>query len=78
MLLKRALGKGIKMLDRFVESVLNVAAVVAGWFVPPGAHKFGLIQMGVSLLLVTALIALVAFWRHARSRRRHARDDAQG
>ncbi len=66
------------MLDRFVQSVLNLAAVVAGWFVPPGAHKFGLVQMGVALLVVTALIALVAFWRHARSRRKHAGDDASG
>lgn len=65
------------MLDRFVQSVLDLAALVAAWFVPPGTHLFGLLQMGAALLLITALIASVAVVRHARGRRKREREKSR-
>lgn len=64
------------MLDRFVEIILSGAASLVGLFVPPGAQS-DLLQMGAALLILATLIALIAFWRHFRSRRRRARDSAQ-
>jgi hypothetical protein len=63
------------MLDWFVERVMRAAGVVAGWFLLPDDQKFGLVQLGAGLLLVTGLIALVAFWPGRRARRNRAPGD---
>lgn len=50
------------MLGWIVRSVMAVAGLITGWFVAREAASFGLIQMAVSLLLVTLFVALAAFW----------------
>ena len=39
-----------------------VAGIVTGWFVSEDALNFGVIQMVVTLLLITGVVALIAFW----------------
>ena len=58
------------VLDWFVHRVLRAAGVVAEWFLPAGHQQFGLVQLGAALLLVTAIIALAAFWPKIRDARR--------
>jgi len=42
--------------------LLIVAGLVTGWFVAKDATKFGVIQMMIALLLLTLIIAVIAFW----------------
>ncbi len=39
-----------------------VAAVIAGWFVARDSVNFTVIQMVVSLFLITLIVAIAAFW----------------
>jgi hypothetical protein len=50
------------MLDWLVRSIMFVAAIIAGWFVTEDAANFGVIQMVISVLLVTLIVAVAAFW----------------
>ncbi|MBA1159154.1 MULTISPECIES: hypothetical protein [Microvirga] len=50
------------MLNWVVRGLLIVAGVVTGWFVAKDATNFGVIQMMVALLLLTLIIAVIAFW----------------
>ena len=38
------------------------AAIIAGWFVARDAVNFNIIQMVVALFLITAIVAIAAFW----------------
>ncbi len=50
------------MIDWLVRSLLIVAGIVTGWFIATDAPNFGVIQMVVALLLLTAIVAMIAFW----------------
>lgn len=49
------------------------AGIVTGWFVSEDALNFGVIQMVVSLLLITGIVALIAFWPARWTARFHQR-----
>jgi hypothetical protein len=50
------------ILNWLIRPILLVAAVIAGWIVAEGSANFGVIQMAISIILITALVALAAFW----------------
>jgi hypothetical protein len=50
------------ILSWLIRPLLLLAAVIAGWFVAEDAANFGLVQMVVAILLITALVILAAFW----------------
>jgi hypothetical protein len=61
-LVENNLKEGFGMLGWVVRLVMAAAGVVAGWFVARDAANFGVVQMVVSLLLITILVAAAAFW----------------
>jgi len=50
------------MLNVLLRPIIIVAAIIAGWFVSRDAVNFTVIEMTVALFLITALIAIAAFW----------------
>ena len=46
-----------------------VGGVIAGWLVGRDAPNYSLIQTVVTLLLIVAVVALLAFWPWRRKRR---------
>lgn len=50
------------MLSWVARGLLIAAGVVTGWFVAKDAPNFGVIQMMVALLLITLIVAIIAFW----------------
>jgi hypothetical protein len=50
------------MLNWLVRILLGAAGVIAAWFVAPEASNFAIVQMVVSLLLITFFVGLAAFW----------------
>ena len=50
------------MLNWVVRILLAAAGVIAAWFVAPEASNFAIVQMVVSLLLITFFVGLAAFW----------------
>lgn len=50
------------MINWLVRGLLIVAGVVTGWFLAKDAPNFGVIQMVVALLLLTLIVAVIAFW----------------
>lgn len=50
------------MLGWIVRGLLIAAGVVTGWFVARDAAVFGIAQVMVALLLITAVVAILAFW----------------
>lgn len=50
------------MLNWLVRPIMYVAAIVAGWFVAEDSANFGVVQLVISVLLVTALVAIATFW----------------
>lgn len=62
------------MFSWIVRLVLALAGIVAGWFVAREDTNFVLFQMVAAMLLVTAGVAVAAFWpslvrRFTRGRR---------
>lgn len=55
-------GRGLIMFTWLVRIVMALAGVIAGWFVARDAANFGVIQLVVSLLLITFVVAVAAFW----------------
>jgi hypothetical protein len=53
------------ILNWLIRPIFLVAAIIAGWFVAEDAANFGIVQMVVAILLITALVALAAFWEAA-------------
>ena len=49
------------MITWIVRIVMFLASVLTGWFVAHDATNFGVIQMVVSLLLITLFLAIAAF-----------------
>ena len=43
--------------------LLNTAAVIESWFVSKASVNFGLIQMGLAVLLLAAVVALITYWQ---------------
>lgn len=52
------------MLDWLAESVLAVSGTIANVFIARDSANFGIVQLAVSLLLVTACIISLVFWRN--------------
>lgn len=50
------------MLGWIVRGLLIAAGAVTGWFVARDAAVFGIAQVMVALLLLTAVVAILAFW----------------
>jgi hypothetical protein len=50
------------ILNWLIRPILLVAAVIAGWIVAEDSANFGVVQMVISIILITALVALAAFW----------------
>lgn len=50
------------MISWIVRIAMFLASIVTGWFVASDAGNFDVIQMAVSLLLITLFIAIAAFW----------------
>ncbi len=50
------------MLGWIARAIMIVAGVIAGWFVARDDTNFDLIQMSIALLLITACVAIAAFW----------------
>lgn len=45
-----------------IRVVMALAAVITGWFVAQDTAKFSVVQMVVSLLIISALVIMAAFW----------------
>lgn len=54
------------MLNWLIRPIMFVAAIIAGWFVAEDAANFGVVQLVISVLLVTLLVAIAAFWESIR------------
>jgi hypothetical protein len=50
------------ILSWLIRPLLFLAAIMASWFVAEDAANFGVVQMVMAVLLITALVALAAFW----------------
>lgn len=50
------------MMNLLLRPVMFFAAIIAGWFVARDAVNFNIIQMVVALFLITAIVAIAAFW----------------
>ena len=50
------------MIGWIVRGLLSAGGIVAGWFVTRDAPNFGVIQMMMALLLLTFVVAVIAFW----------------
>ena len=50
------------MVNLLLRPVMFFAAIIAGWFVARDAVNFNVIQMVVALFLITAIVAIGAFW----------------
>lgn len=49
-------------LNWIVRPIMFVAAIIAGWFVAEDSANFGVVQLVISVILVTLLVALATFW----------------
>jgi hypothetical protein len=52
------------MISWIVRILMVVAGVVTSWFVTKDAPIFGVAQAMVALLLLTFIVAVLAFWPH--------------
>ena len=50
------------MISWIVRGLLAGGGVVAGWFVAEDAPNFGVVQMMMALILLTFVVAVLAFW----------------
>ena len=50
------------MISWIVRLLMIAAGAVTGWVVAEDASNFGVIQMMVALLLLTLIVAVLAFW----------------
>jgi hypothetical protein len=50
------------MISWVVRALMVAAGVVTSWFVAKDAPVFGVVQVMVAILLLTLLVAVVAFW----------------
>ena len=50
------------MISWIVRLLMIAAGAVTGWVVAEDAPNFGIIQVMVALLLLTLIVAVLAFW----------------
>ena len=50
------------MISWIVRGLLAAGGVVTSWFIAQDAPNFGVIQMVMSLMLLTLVVAVIAFW----------------
>jgi hypothetical protein len=55
-------GNGGRHIGWIVRGLLIAAVIVTGWFVARDAAIFGIAQVMVAILLLTAVVAILAFW----------------
>jgi uncharacterized membrane protein YoaK (UPF0700 family) len=55
------------MVGWIVRLLMIAAGVVTGWFVAKDAPIFGVAQVMVALLLLTFIVAVLAFWPRRRT-----------
>lgn len=53
------------IINWLIRPILLLAAVIAGWIVAEDSANFGVIQMAIAIILITALVGLAAFWEGA-------------
>ena len=58
------------MLNLLVRPIMFISALIAAVFVARDAPNFGIIQMGIGLFLIVALVAIGAFWETLTDRSR--------
>lgn len=46
-----------------LHPLMTVAAFIAAWFVAEDSANFEVVQMAVAVLLITAVVAIITFWR---------------
>src|SRR5687767_6189674 len=51
-----------EMISWIVRLLMIAAGAVTGWLVAEDAPNFGVIQMMVALVLLTLIVAVLAFW----------------
>jgi hypothetical protein len=51
-----------RMFNWVTRGLWFVAGIITGWFIASDAVNFGVIQMVVALLLLTLIVAIIAFW----------------
>ena len=70
------------MVSWIVRGLLALGGVAAGWFVVKDAPNFGVVQMVMALLLLTLIVAVIAFWPArwtiALNRTQNSRANRQG
>lgn len=54
------------MISWIVRLLMIVAGGVTSWIVARDAPNFGVVQMMVALLLITLVVAVLAFWPSGR------------
>ena len=52
------------MISWIIRILMVAAGVVTSWFVAKDAPIFGVAQVMVALLLLTFIVAVLAFWPH--------------
>jgi hypothetical protein len=52
------------MISWIIRILMVTAGVVTSWFVAKDAPIFGVAQVMVALLLLTFIVAVLAFWPH--------------
>lgn len=52
------------MLDWVARLILVVSGFFASWIIASDSANFGIVQLAISLLLVTACIIAAVFWRN--------------
>lgn len=46
-----------------LQPIMATAAFIAAWFVAEDSANFGVVQMAVSVLLISGIVAVATFWR---------------
>lgn len=46
-----------------LQPVMATSAFIAAWFVAEDSANFGVVQMAVSVLLISSFVAILTFWR---------------
>lgn len=59
------------MISWFIRLLMSVAGVITAWFVAKDAPQFSIVQAVAALLLVTLIVAVLAFWPARRLVRRN-------
>ena len=51
------------MVEWFIRILMVIAGSITSWFVARDSLKFNIVQMVISIILITIALLIVAFWR---------------